>query len=79
MHVGRLPEHGLLDGKTFLNMHLQIFTHGLRLETLALSSASVTSDCICCIMRPILVTSTLAPSTMPRRRRFLVLGLSEHE
>ena len=60
-------------------MHLQSFTHGLRLETLALSSAVVTSGCICCIIGAILVTSTFTPSHMPIRPRLLVLQLSEHE
>ena len=31
-------------------MHLQNFTLGLRLETLALSSADVTIGCICCVI-----------------------------
>ena len=42
-------------------MHLQNFTLGLRLETLALSSADVTIGCVCCIIGPILITSIFTP------------------
>ena len=73
MLVSRLPEFDLLDlGRTFLYVHLQNFTLGLRLETLALSCSDVTSGGICCIIGPILSTSTftarpLHPNTAVHR------------
>ena len=74
MHVSHLLEHDLLDvGRTFLYVHLQNFTLGLRLETLALFSASVPWGCTCCITGPILIAST---SDLDRRTPNTVVHIS---
>ena len=73
MLVSRLPEFDLLDlGRTFLYVHFQNFTLGLRLETLALSCSDVTSGDICCIIGPILSTSTFTATLL--NTLLLVIG-----
>ena len=68
--VSHLPEHDPLDvGRTFLYVHLQNFTLGLRLET---PPRLLQEVCTSCVSDPTLIAWTI-PHQIENRRPFSFL------